>query len=214
MTIERPYHEFDATRTAPRIPYDESSLRANDGSFWPNRLRLFLSLFPSIRSYSLRCWRLAQGIRTERVSRTILAWTRLCCAHLLKSGDRFRPIDLRNVSDLGRGFDLSARWKCGALPRTGQNPSSRSVKAAPVVLSPPYTPPRRTEHVNEQCNPTGRSYSRNTATSLWIASYRHLWDRRVRMWYRQTFWYYCLPGKFLQAALRSQAPMNSIVSIG
>ena len=56
--------------------------------------------------------------------------------HLLKiPADRFRPIDLRNVRDLDRGFDLACSLEVAEyLPEGRAKSVAALVKAAPVVL--------------------------------------------------------------------------------
>jgi len=144
---------------------------------------------PFGRGFRLRCWRLAQGIRTDGVADYLGVDGDYVARHLLKiPADRFRPIDLRNVSDLGRGFDLACSLEVAEhLRRTGQNPSSPlwSSGSRSSFLRR-YTPPRR----DGACERAVASYwaklFANTATSLWIASARAIFgDSRVEWWYRQ-----------------------------
>jgi len=181
------------------------SIRANRMDRLARRkssFRLFCHCSHAIRSWiSAAVLALAQGIRTERRSRLSWRGRRLCCAHLLKiPADRFRPIDLRNVSDLGRGFDLCLlAGSGGALAGgPGKNPSSAAlVKAAPVVLFSAAIPLQGgTEHVNEQWQSYWAKLFAEHGTSLWIASARQsLGIAGSNGGTVKTFWYFCLPVK-------------------
>ena len=145
--------------TGTQIPYDEFFYQGQqDGSVSSAQIVLIvLSLFPSHSVVDFGCgvggW--LKEFERNGVADYLGVDGEYVARHLLKiPADRFRPIDLRNVSDLGRGFDLACSLEVAEhLPedRAKSFLSAALVKAAPVVLFSAAIPLQGgTEHVNEQ----------------------------------------------------------------
>jgi SAM-dependent methyltransferase len=120
--------------------------------------------------------------------------------HLFKiPADRFRPTDLRDVSDLGRGFDLACSLEVAEhLPEDrARSFVAALVKAAPVVLFSAAIPFQDgTGHLNEQWQSYwAKLFGEHGYVTLdCIRPVSHS-DSRVRWWYRQNILVFCLPDK-------------------
>jgi len=145
--------------TGTQIPYDESFYQGQqDGSVSSAQIvvPIVLSLFPCRSVVDFGCcvggW--LKEFERNGVADYLGVDGDYVARHLLKiPADRFRPIDLRNVSDLGRGFDLACSLEVAEhLPEDrAKSFVAALVKAAPVVLfSAAISLQGGTEHVNEQ----------------------------------------------------------------
>ena len=113
--------------------------------------------------------------------------------------ERFKAVDLQNVTELGRRFDLAC-----SLEVAEHLPENRSkqfvaalVKAAPVVLFSAAVPLQGgTEHVNEQLpSYWAKLFAEYGYVALdCIRPLIHA-DRRIEWWYRQNILIFCAPNK-------------------
>lgn len=120
--------------------------------------------------------------------------------HLLKiPADRFRPSDLRNVIDLGRGFDLACALEVAEHLPEDQAKSfvAALVKAAPVILFSAAIPFQGgMDHVNEQRQSYWvELFAEHGYIALDCIRRAIFGDRRVEWWYRQNILMFCLPGR-------------------
>ncbi|SRR5579875_207993 len=113
--------------------------------------------------------------------------------------DRFRPIDLRNVGDLGRRFDLACSLEVAEhLPEDRARPFVAAlVKAAPVILFSAAVPLQGgTDHLNEQWQSYwAKLFAEHGYVALDCIRPAVFGDSRVEWWYRQNILVFCLPEK-------------------
>ncbi|HUZ90376.1 MAG TPA: methyltransferase domain-containing protein [Methylocella sp.] len=113
--------------------------------------------------------------------------------------DRFRPADLREVSDLGRRFDLACSLEVAEhLPEDrARSFVAALVKAAPVVLfsaAIPFQDGRG--HLNEQWQSYwAKLFGEHGYVTLDCIRPAIHGDSRVEWWYRQNILVFCLPNK-------------------
>jgi len=191
--------------TGTQIPYDESFYQGQqDGSVSSAQIvvPIVLSLFPCHSVVDFGCgvggW--LKEFERNGVADYLGVDGDYVARHLLKiPADRFRPIDLRNVSDLGRGFDLACSLEVAEhLPEDrAKSFVAALVKAAPVVLFSAAIPLQGgTEHVNEQWQSYwAKLFAEHGYIALDCIRPAIFGDRRVEWWYRQNILVFCLPVK-------------------
>jgi SAM-dependent methyltransferase len=188
-----------------RTPYAESFYRRHqDGSANSAQVvvPIILSLFPCHSVVDVGCgvggW--LKEFERQGVSDYLGVDGDYVSRDMLKiPGEHFRPVDLRSLSDLGRGFDLACSLEVAEhLPEDrAKSFVALLVKAAPVVLFSAAIPFQGgMNHLNEQ----PQSYwARLFAVHGYIAldCIRPVvyGNRRVEWWYRQNILIFCEPDK-------------------
>jgi len=210
------YHEFDATKTpATQIPYDEVLLSGPTGWIALARRKSsssVLSLFHAIRS-----WISAAGVggwlknSNGRRSRLSCVDGGLCCAAFVENSGRSFPGDRPSKRERPwRGLIFACiaevaehlpEDRAKSFVASGQGGSRSSFLRA-------ITPPRRTEHVNEQWQSTAPIFAEHGYHRFGLHPSGDLWGRRrVEWWYRQNILVFCLPGNVLQACAPGRRPL-------
>ena len=188
-----------------RTPYDEAFYQCyQDGSTNSAQVvvPIVLSLFPCHSVVDVGCgvggW-LKEfercgvndylGVDGDYVSRRLLKIP----------AERFRPLDLRNVSDLGRRFDLACSMEVAEhLPQDRARIFVAAlIKAAPVVLfsaAIPFQGGR--DHLNEQWQSYWASlFAEHGYVAVDCIRPAVFGDSRVEWWYRQNILIFCQPDK-------------------
>lgn len=188
-----------------RISYDESFYEGQkEGSVSSAQVvvPIVLSLFPSRSVIDFGCgvggW--LKEFERQGVSDYLGLDGEYVPADLLQiPADRFQPSDLRNLSDLGRRFDLACSLEVAEhLP--GDCAKSfvlALVKAAPVILFSAAIPLQGgTDHVNEQRQSYwAKLFAESGYIALDCIRPAIFDDRRVEWWYRQNILMFCVPEK-------------------
>jgi SAM-dependent methyltransferase len=188
-----------------QIPYDESFYQGQqDGSVSSAEIivPIVLSLFACHSVVDFGCgvggW--LKEFERNGVSDYLGVDGDYVARDLLKiPADHFRPIDLRNVSDLGRSFDLACSLEVAEhLPEDrAKSFVAALVRAAPVVLFSAAIPLQGgTEHVNEQWQSYwAKLFAEHGYIALDCIRPAVFGDSRVEWWYRQNILVFCLPDK-------------------
>jgi len=191
--------------TGTRTPYDESFYEGQqDGSVRSAQIvvPIVLSLFPCRSVVDFGCgvggW--LKEFERHGISDYLGVDGDYVSRDLLKiPADRFRPTDLRNVDDLGRGFDLACSLEVAEhLPENRAKPFVAALtKAAPVILFSAAVPLQGgTDHLNEQPQSYwAKLFAEHGYIVLDCIRPAIFDDYRVEWWYRQNILMFCQPGK-------------------
>lgn len=205
-------------KNSPNTSYNESFyLGQQDGSLRSAQIivPLVLSLFPSKSVVDFGCGTAGWlkeferhgvgdylGIDGDHVSRRLLRIP----------VERFRPVDLRALTDLGRRFDLACSLEVAEhLPEDRAKPFvAGMVKAAPVILFSAAIPLQGgTDHVNEQPQSYwAKLFAEHGYVALDCIRPVVYDDRRIDWWYRQNILMFCLPDKTPAGRKTIQAPYD------
>ncbi|HUI20666.1 MAG TPA: methyltransferase domain-containing protein [Methylocella sp.] len=194
-----------ARGTAAPTPYTEAFYEGQqDGSVKSAQVvvPIVLSLFPAHSVVDFGCgvggW--LKEFESNGVSDYLGVDGDYVSRQLLKiPADRFRPLDLRNVGDLGRRFDLACSLEVAEhLPEDrAKSFVAALVKAAPVVLFSAAIPFQGgTDHVNEQWQSYwAKLFAEHGYLAVDCIRPAVFGDSRVEWWYRQNILVFCLPDK-------------------